>query len=232
MTTLLNRPLTSKRDTKAAVALPSVMQVNLLPQQYSDRYKLGALKRRLGFALVAVLAFAVVGYGVALTNLNAAQDRQAKAEAESTRLLQAQQQYSEVPVVLSALARAEDARLLGMSTEILWAPYLGAIGTVMPEGVTLTNITMDGATPMLAPAPPSNPLQAESVATVRFEARSTQMIDTPTWIDALNGVPGFHDAWVSTASATDREGTTVYTFSSTVKVSALAYALRFVEKED
>jgi len=235
MSTLLKRPVAVTRGgarggKSGTVGLPQVSQINLLPQQYTDRYALGGLKRRLAFALVAVLALAGAVYASTLTQLSAAQGRAEKAEQETTRLLQAQQQYSEVPVVLGQLARARDARELGMSTEILWAPYLGAIGTVMPAGVTITQVVMDGATPQLAPAPPMHPMQGVSVSTVRFEARSTEMVDTAAWIDALNGVPGFQEAWVAVADVDERAGETVYKYTSSVRVSPLAYASRFVEE--
>lgn len=232
MSTLLKRPITVGREPKrAAFVAPAVSQVNLLPQQYADRYALGRLKRRLAFALVAVLALAVVLYGAALAQQGAAQDRAAKAEQETTRLLQAQQQYAEVPIVLGELARAEDARRLGMSTEILWAPYLGAIGGVMPEGVTLTNITMDGATPQLAPEVPTHALASESVARINFEAKAAALVDTAAWIDALNGVPGFQEAWVEVVSVDEVEGTPFYRYSSSVRVSPLAYADRFAGED-
>lgn len=235
MSTLLKRPMSLTRggageSKRAAVMIPKVSQVNLLPQQYAARYALGRLKRRLAMALVAVLALAVVMYGATLTQLASAQDRAAKAEQETTRLLQAQQQYAEVPVVLGQLARAQGARELGMSTEIMWAPYLGAIGSVMPEGVTLTNIVMGGATPQMAPAPVTQPFQSENVSTIQFEGRSTQMVDTAAWMDGLNGVPGFQDAWVSLAAVEEFAETTVYVYSSSVGVSGLAYASRFSEE--
>lgn len=235
MSTLLKRPITlARRGTRppahADVVIPAVSQINLLPPQYAERYALGRLKRRLVLALVAVAAVAAAVYVVTLTQLQTAQDRTAKAEQETTALLQAQQQYAEVPIVLNELSRARDARAMGMSTEIMWGPYLGAIGSVTPEGVTLTNIDMDGATPQLAPAPPENAFASASVSTIRFEGRSTQMVDTAAWIDGLDAVPGLQDAWVTVAGVEEYQGQTVYVYSSSVGVSALAYVLRFSEE--
>ncbi|MFS0704174.1 fimbrial assembly protein [Cellulomonas sp. 179-A 9B4 NHS] len=229
MSTVLSRPLTTKKS--AATGFPAVPQVNLLPPEYGARRALAALKRRLLFALVVVLAVAAVAYGVAFTTLTAARAEQTRAEQETTRLLQEQQQYAEVPQVLGQLTRAEDARRLGMSTEIMWAPYLRAVGAVMPEGMLLTQFAMTGATPMLAPAPPSNPLQKETVSALAFEAVTDEVVDTAAWADALNAMPGFHDAWVSTASADEYNGQPVYKYTSTVRVTSDAYADRFAEEE-
>ncbi|UZN05165.1 fimbrial assembly protein [Cellulomonas sp. S1-8] len=229
MSTVLSRPLAAKKSR--ATGFPSVPQVNLLPPEYGARQALSQMKRRLLFVLVVVLAAAVVAYGVALTSLTSARGDQARAEGETTRLLQAQQQYAEVPQVLGQLTRAQDAQALGMSTEILWAPYLRAIGAVMPEGVLLSQFAMTGATPMLAPAPPSNVLQEPTVAGVAFEAISDELVDTAAWVDALNAMPGFHGALVSSASADEYNDQPVYRYTSTVRVTEAAYADRFAEGE-
>ncbi|MFC8191330.1 fimbrial assembly protein [Cellulomonas sp. NPDC057328] len=225
MSTILSRPLSAKGAPVAGI--PAVPQVNLLPPEFLARQGLRRLKRRLAFVLVAVVAFAAVGYGVAVVSLNDARTEQARADDETTRLLQAQAQYSEVPQVLGQLERATAARALGMSTEVLWAPYLRAVGAVMPEGVGLTAFAMDGATPMLAPAARQSPLDEPSVAMLTFQAKASTLVDTAAWIDALNAVPGFHGAWVSSASVEDLDGQAVYGYTSRVLVSADAYADRF-----
>ncbi|QGQ19371.1 fimbrial assembly protein [Cellulomonas sp. JZ18] len=229
MSSILTRSVGTRRP--ATVGVPAVPQVNLLPPEYTQRQRLRGLKRRLLAVLVGVVAFAVVGYGAAVVSLNDARAEQTRAEDETTRLLQEQAKYSEVPQVLAELDRATAARTLGMSTEILWAPYLRAVGTVMPEGVGLTAFAMDGATPMLAPGAPASPLDDPSVATLTFTAKASQLVDTAAWTDALNAVPGFHGAWVSSATVEEFDGQPVYGYTSRVLVSADAYADRFAPEE-
>ena len=230
MSTILSRPVTTKKKS-AMSGFPRVPQVNLLPPEYGERRALAALKRRLLFALVVVVAVGAVAQVVAFSSLTVARSAQAKAEDETTRLLQAQQQYAEVPLVLGQLTRAQDARTLGMSTEIMWAPYMRAIGAVMPEGVMLSQFVMTGATPMLAPAPPSNLLQEPTVAGLAFEAISDELVDTAAWVDALNAMPGFSSAWVSNAKADEYNGQPVYRYTSTVRITQDAYADRFTPGE-
>ncbi|SFJ96869.1 fimbrial assembly protein [Cellulomonas sp. KH9] len=225
MSTILTRQRSPKRVP--ATGVPALPQVNLLPPEIVGKHRLRRLKRRLVFVVAAVVAFAAVGYGTSIVSLTEARAEQSRAEAETTRLLQQQAKYSEVPQVLGALERATSARLLGMSTEALWAPYLRAIGAVMPEGVGLTGFAMDGATPMLAPAPPVSPLDEPAVATITFEAKAPTLVDTAAWIDALNAIPGFHGAWVSSASLEEFDGQPVYGYTSRVLVSDQAYANRF-----
>ncbi|GIG39818.1 fimbrial assembly protein [Cellulomonas phragmiteti] len=229
MSTVLSRPIATKKSR--ATGFPSVPQVNLLPPEYGARHALAQLKRRLLFALAVVLAAAAVAYGVAFTSLTTERAAQNRAEQETTRLLQAQKEYAEVPQVLGQLSRAQDARALATSTEIMWSPYLRAIGAVMPEGVLLSQFVMTGATPMLAPAPPSNTLQDPTVAGIAFEAISDELVDTAAWVDALNAMPGFHGAWVSSASADEYNGQPVYRYTSTVRITDAVYADRFAQGE-
>lgn len=231
MSTVLSRPAT-RADRRAPAHRPTVPQVNLLPPEYSRRYALRRLQTRLALAVVLVAVLVVGGYAGSLLQLQAANDRRDAAAAETARLLTAQQQYAEVPQVLAELDRVADAREQGMSTEVLWTPYLRSLGGTMPGGVTLTSLTMTGATPMLAPAPATNPLDAPSVGTLTFEARGTSLVDTAAWADALNAIPGFLDARVSVTNMDESDGQTVYTFTSKVNIDERAYAQRFAAEEE
>ena len=72
---------------------------------------------------------------------------------------------------------------------------------------------------MVAPAPPTDPLQAPSVGQLAFTARSLTVPDTAAWIDALNAIPGFaRRVGVSAAVVEDDTGT-YYTVSATVQLT-------------
>jgi Tfp pilus assembly protein PilN len=152
-------------------------------------------------------------------------------QAETSRLQTEQQKYAEVPQVLNALASAKAARTLGMSTEVQWKSYLDAITAVLPAGVSLESITVTGATPMTAAPAPSSVLEKASVGQIRFSGRIDTMPDTAAWIDALNAVPGFSDAWVSATAITQTDKLVYYTVTSTVQVTDAAYAKRFAAAE-
>lgn len=231
MTTTTDQPRT-KGAGPAFVAGPP--QVNLLPPEIREARVLKTVKRVLALALVLVVALCAVGYVFALLDKGTASEELATAQSDTVRLQADQQQYAEVPRVLGQLATTKAARELGMSTEVLWADYYGALAAVLPADVSMDNLTITQATPMTAPAPPSTPLQAPSIGQISFTARSTTMPDTAQWVDALNSVPGFGDAWVSSATITeDSESRTVYyNVSATVQVRETAYALRFAPDQE
>ncbi len=54
------------------------------------------------------------------------------------------------------------------------------------------------------------------------------MPDAAAWIDALNSIPGFGDAWVSNATLGGATATDAYyTVAATVQVRSSAFAHRF-----
>jgi len=225
MSAVLERGAASTVTLSPTTSLP---QVNLLPPGVRAKAALSRLKRVLVLVLVGVAALLALGYALAQMRLSAAQSELSDAQAETARLTQQQSQYSEAPRVLGEVNRLQQARTQGFSTEVLWTPYLGAIAAVMPPGVVLTSIQMTGATPMQAPPGPADVLQGPSVGQLAFTGRSATLIDTAGWIDALNSVPGFADAWVSNATvAADDDGVPYYEITSTVQVTDLAYSGRF-----
>ena len=84
---------------------------------------------------------------------------------------------------------------------------------------------------MTAAAAPSSILQGASVGQIQFSGRIDTMPDTAAWIDALNAVPGFSDAWVSATAITQTDKLVYYTVTSTVQVTDTAYAKRFAAAE-
>lgn len=231
MTTTTERPRT-KSGSQGFVASPP--QVNLLPPEIREARGLKAVKRVLALVLVFVVALCAAGFVLAYLDKGTASDDLAEAQAETARLQTEQQQYAEVPRVLGQLDTTKAARQLGMSTEVLWADYYGALAAVLPADVSFDSLAITQATPIAAAAPPSTPLQAPSIGQIAFTARSTTLPNTAQWVDALNSVPGFGDAWVSSASITeDGETQTVYyNVSATVQVRDTAYALRFVPDQE
>lgn len=229
MTSTLER---SDRSLQTGVLGAALPQVNLLPPEIRAFRALGRIKRGLAFGLVAVLLLAALAYLWAMLQVSSASRELADSQADTVRLTDQQQQYAEVPVVLGQLNTLRTAREQGFSTEIEWTPYLKAIFAVMPEGVSISSIVVSGATPMLAPAPASDPLQAPSVTRIEFTGRSATLPDTGGWVDALNSIPGFSDAWVSSATVAEDENYGVhYEVVSSVQVSDLAYTNRFASEE-
>lgn len=209
-------------------------RVNLLPPEIYASQAVGKLKRYLALGLILVIALCGGVYTLASMRLDAQKTELAAAEADTLALTQAQAQYAEVPVVLSRLQQLEEARQLGMSTETLWADYLGAVFAVMPGGVKVASITVAGATPLLAPAAETDPLQGPGAVTqLDLTAISDTLPNIAQWQDGLNSVPGFQDAWVNvvTVGEDEDDNTPRFELSVRVQVTDEAYAHRFLPEE-
>jgi Tfp pilus assembly protein PilN len=239
MTTTLNRPAESSsgkakktRKPKDSVLTGGLPQVNLLPPEVKAARGLRVVKRWLAISLVVVLVLLGLAYTAAVLARSDAEAALESAQAETARLRAQEATYAEVPIVLGALQATQQARELGMSTEVGWKPYLDAITAVLPENTSIETVAFEGADPVTLPAPPVSPLHQPAVGTLTFTGRTLAVPQTADWIDALDAVPGFQDTWVESTVVAAEDGTTYYEFRSTVAVTADAYALRFVPEED
>ena len=238
MTVTLDRPphgAPAKRPgrKRGTATVPGLAQVNLLPPEIRARRAVKRLSRWL-VAGLSLLAVALVGgYVAADREVATAHEELASAQTETARLTREQLTYADVPSVLGQVSRLQEARAQGFSTEVSWAPRLGAVLAVLPEGAELTSVDLTGATPMVAPAPPADPLQAPSLSRLTFTARTASLPDTAAWVVALDAVPGFSDAWVSSATlGSDEEGDVHYDVTATVQVTDRALTHRFDVRED
>ncbi|MGW6130586.1 PilN domain-containing protein [Cellulomonas sp. NPDC055163] len=227
MTALLDRR-SVKGQSPVAIA-PGMPQVDLTPPEVWSARALRRLQKRLVLGVGSVVVLVVLAVVAASVHAASAQSALTDAQAETTRLLTEQQKYAEVPVVLDRVDALTRAQKTGMSTEILWTPYLSAILSVLPEGVQLSSITTSVATPMAAPGMSTNPLHTpENVGTVTFVGRSTTVPNAAGWIDGLETLPGFQDAWVSSVETKeDDEVGVYYEVLSTVQLNVDIFADRF-----
>ena len=223
MTTVLE-PLQKHGSTLMGHSLP---QVNLLPPEIRAARSLRVLKRWLGIGLVVTVLATAGVYALAARSVTTAAAEQTAAQSETVRIQGQQRKYAEVPKVLTTLESAKTARTLAMSTEVTWKGSLDAIKAVLPAGVSIETLAVTGATPMTAATVPVNPLQGPSVGLITFTGKTATLPDTAAWIDALNSIPGFADAWVSAATLTKTDTTNEYTVASTVQFTTAAYARRF-----
>lgn len=206
-------------------------QVNLLPPDVRARRAMGGVKLRLALALglvIAVLALAVFFTTQALADAERDyEEKQARVAALQAEIAT----YSDVPKIKQQLADTYAARDFAMSTEIMWADYLGAIEAVAPEGWTLTTMTAAFPTPMQDTSVPASPIAQPAVAQIQFQGKSLTLPDISLWLEAMASVPGFSDPSFSAAELTEDDGTVYFETTATVQVNEQAFALRFVETE-
>jgi Tfp pilus assembly protein PilN len=227
MSTLLERPKLRGKAGGPAIG-GGLPQVNLLPPEVRSARGLRATKRVLGVSLVVALVAAVGVSGVAKVAEGSARNDLSRAQDDTLRLQREQSKYAELPRVKSALFAAQGVRQLAMSTDVQWKSYLDAIAAVLPANVSVTSyqVTLGGPAP--AGAAPAAPGATPPAGTIKFNGSSLTMPDTAAWVDALNSVPGFANAWVSSATiAESADKRTYYTVSASVDVTSAAFSHRY-----
>ena len=203
-------------------------QVDLLPPEVRAGRKLKRTKQWLALTVLGVLLAAIAGYAATMFSAAAAQSELDGVKQQTSLLMAKQVKFAEVPLVLGSITSLQQTRTLGMSTEILWKPYLDALRAVTPAGVSLDNVTVTAATPMLAATGAVDPLSPVSIGQVAFTAKSLTMPDISAWITALGGVPGFAHPLFSTVTLTAASGASYYQVAATVQITNQAFANRFV----
>jgi hypothetical protein len=217
-----------------AARLPGV---NLLPPAVIERQRLRARQLALGVGLgVIVLVLAVV-VAIAMLGRMRAESELASLTAEQQSLRDAQGAYREVIDVRAEVSRTEDAVVAAMGYEVEWVPVIDAIVGVLPEGGSLTSISLQATAPSRLAPPNPNVLAAPSIGSVAFTVNVPTLPDAAAWLDSLSGIPGFMDATYTTATLQDIGGGDAsgggvipvdrYVISSSVQLTVAALARDF-----
>lgn len=230
MSATLERGRSAAPRPEVGKAAPAqLFQVNLLPPEVRDARSLAVAKRWLGIGLIATVALNGLGFAGAHMITSAAESELVDAQSETALLKAEEAKYAEVPRVLNALSQTDLARQIGMSTEISWKPYLDAITSVLPTGVSITTFTLTGPSLSASNSVQTDALTSPGIGSITFDGRTKTIPDTAAWLDALSSVPGFADPWVSSVTIAEEEGVVFYSVSTTVQLSDSTFAQRFIE---
>jgi hypothetical protein len=198
-------------------------RANLLPPEIILKRKQLKTRRALRFGVVLVAlatAAACAGtFGIA----SVAQLSASSAQDRLTQLVAEQGEYKEVRDVQDTIGTITAGQLVGSSTEIDWKEYLTALQGTLPEGVVLTNVTIQSGTPMAAFAQSDGPLQGARVAALTFTATSPVLPTIPDWLRSMAKLPGFVDATPGSVQAEDG----LYTADVLMHIDAEAFSMRF-----
>jgi hypothetical protein len=220
-----------ERPPSSGLGAPPAPQVNLLPPEVRSRRALGRIKIALaGFLIVVlvVVAGAYVYAGIEVRNADAKLD---EASTRVQNLMSQQAEYADVPRVNAQIATITEARLFATSTEIEWARYWRAIEAVTPAGWSIQTLQTALPRPGEAAMPGTNPLGAANIGTITFVGRAKTVPDIAAWMDALEQIPGYVDAWFTNAQITEESGSVYYEVGATVQVETSAFWGRFVPEE-
>lgn len=209
---------------KSGGALGGEPRVSLLPTEVNDVAKARAARRRLGVGVVFVLLFVLAGVGGAYYLSMTAQAELANARSNQSSLLAQEAQFSDLKTAKTGIATIEAGQYVGASTEIDWTSYLESLQATLPEGVVITSVAIDSASPFTDYAQSSSPLEGSRVATLLFTATSPGLPSIPSWLDGLSTLKGFADAVPGSVNA-NNDGT--YVVNITMHIDSDAFALRF-----
>ena len=213
-----------QRSAKAAKAnanqlqIGGVPKVDLLPPELKAARE-WRLARNTSLLLVLIAAIvALAGAGAATGWAQAHAIARDVAQARTNDLLAMQSEFAEVNQVQSDIRAAEQALEEASATDIAWIQFLGELGATIPPQSRLTELTIEMPSPGTPLAAPTDALQGERVATVRFSALSAGVPDVAEWSRAIERMEGV--VFVSPRATTKAEEGGGYTVEMTFDISA------------
>ncbi len=207
-----------------ALTIGGSPRVDLLPPEIRADARTKAQRRNIvGLAVIATLLVAG-GYVLSVVSVGSSAGQLAAANDRTFDLLDEQKKYSEISTIDAQVATAEEARIIGTSTEIDWENYLGGLQATLPAGSTVQTVTVASATPLTVFSIPGNPLEGERMAEIVFAVTAKALPDVAVWLDNLAEIPGFVDAYPTAIAMSDAGD---YTLDMTIHIDKDALANRF-----
>jgi Tfp pilus assembly protein PilN len=196
-------------------------QVNLLPPEVRTRQR---VRRYTVVATGAVGAVVVLILGVfALQSIRLSQtNRSLATQHQVNQALQRQIQTLE-PYDQLRQQVADGETLTGqlLNGQVLWSGVLRNVSSALPGGLWLTS--MNGTLNPTTPVSVSAAGAPQVVGTIQFQGQTFQHTTVGTWLNRLEQVPGWVNAWVSSsARGADTSGngsSKLVTFSNSVDLS-------------
>lgn len=206
-------------------------QVNLLPPELRERQ---AVRRTTSLVVVAGLAalaligifyfFQVQQLAERRSDLEAQQSRNARLESE----IQALQEFADLQ---AELATKQELVSTIFVNEVSWSTALLDVSRVIPDASYLTNLTGQitaavTAVPGEAPTQPTGGTpETTLIGSMSFAGVANQTETIATWIDRLEQVEGWVNAWVNSAQE-DSPFSRIYTFSNGLDLTLEAATAR------
>jgi hypothetical protein len=154
--------------------------------------------------------------------MQASQQSQAAQDA-ATFLTNQEKQFAELQRLKNDLDEVRDAQGVPLSTEIDWQAYLGELSESLLDGVSITTVSADGATPFAAYGQSTVTLEGVRVATLRLSLASPKLPSNALLLRRLSSLPGSVDSTPGQLTRTDTGG---YLATFTLHVNNGAYSLR------
>jgi type IV pilus assembly protein PilN len=199
-------------------------QVNLLPPENKERQ---AARRKT--RIVAVVGGAVVALLVLffLVQSHKVSDLESKVSAQNSAnaALQAQvtklQPYEDLR---TSMIQRQSLEKTAMSGEVHWSSQLHELSRILPPSVWLTSIAGTTAAASTAETTTTTTGQNPVVGSMTFQCSSLDTNGLVQWLQALDSVHGWANAWVSSATKSAIGSTNVWQCASSVDLTHNALA--------
>ena len=202
---------------------PGFTQVNLLPPENRERQ---ASQRKI--RLIAVIGAVVVAALVLFSFMESS--KAAKLQAQVARQDAANATYQAQVAELQPYATLQqsltDRQTLertAMAGDVSWSKILHQLSGIVPQNVWLTSIAGTVAPPQSATAPTGTP-NTGVIGSLTFQCDSIDTDGLVQWLRSLVSVPGWANAWVSSAQKTAVGSTPVWQCSSSVDLTRATLA--------
>lgn len=195
MSAVVRSQANGRGSARSIVGVPP--RANLLPPEIAMGAKLS--RQRRGLIYLVLFSIVLVGLGYAYATLLSIQaqvdlDRE---NQQTAPILQEQATYSEVTAVQTQLLATEAASSVGASTAIDMETYITLVEASLPPGSSISGYSIAGTLPTQAYLSPVDANHTATVATLNFAVSIPALDSVSTWLHALETIPGFAGATIS-----------------------------------
>lgn len=204
------------------------IQVNLLPPQIYRRAQLRRARGQAGVAVAAVIAVVFVAFWMAMADKGSADSELAAAQQRLAAIDAQKKQFSDVPGVYNAIAKARNELATAMSQEVRFSSVLTDLGTTIPATASISSVMMavgPGVSGSAGAKPGGKQAGAASttdLGSANFIGQAASMPDVAVLMDALAAQPQYSSVHLDSAQVTGDGGYVNYTISAKFTEKALS----------
>jgi len=240
-----SRPAREKRAAKAPavdeIRLGDYPVARLLPPEIVEQGRVRTTRSIVIYLIIGVAVLAAAAVGGAYLVAQDAQRQLAAVQAQNASVLAQEAKYAPARTADSKVKLAQAAQRVGAAGEIDWTAYFGKIQAVLPQGVTITQISGETSTPAAPVTQDSAPLAQGRAAVVTVTVSAPDQASIANTLDRLQSLPGYAGAFPGamtqgadasgSAASSPAPSAQPWSVPITLSLNADAFANRFAAKK-